>query len=82
MQHKMNSVNLAADYGWGPNHLLYLLIIVIIVGAAGFLIVMLTSRMKKQTFTSKKKYHFERYCISNTSDCTAEPERPPTTSTT
>jgi heme/copper-type cytochrome/quinol oxidase subunit 2 len=61
MQHKMNSVNLAADYGWGPNHLLYLLIIVIIVGAAGFLIVMLTSRMKNQTFTSKKKYHFERY---------------------
>jgi len=57
----MNSVNLAADYGWGPNHLLYLLIIVIIVGAAGFLIVMLTSKMKKQTFTSKKKYHFERY---------------------
>jgi len=57
----MNSVNLAAEYGWGPNHLLYLLIIVIIVGAAGFLIVMLTSRMKKQTFTSKKKYHFERY---------------------
>jgi len=61
MQHKMNSVNLAAEYGWGPNHLLYLLIIVIIVGAAGFLIVMLTSRMKKQSFTSKKKYHFERY---------------------
>jgi len=57
----MNSVNLAAEYGWGPNHLLYLLIIVIIVGAAGFLIVMLTSRMKKQSFTSKKKYHFERY---------------------
>ena len=57
----MNSVNLAAEYGWGPYHLLYLLIIVIIVGAAGFLIVMLTSRMKKQSFTSKKKYHFERY---------------------
>jgi cytochrome c oxidase subunit II len=57
----MNSVNLAADFGWGPYHLLYLLIITTIIGAAGFLIVMLTSRMKKQTFASKKKYHFERY---------------------
>jgi cytochrome c oxidase subunit 2 len=57
----MNSVNLAADYGWGPYPLLYLLIITIVIGAAGFLIVMLTSRMKRQTFASKKKYHFERY---------------------
>ena len=57
----MNTVNLAADYGWGPYQLLYLLIITTIIGAAGFLIVMLTSRMKRQTFASKKKYHFERY---------------------
>lgn len=57
----MNSVNLGADYGWGPDHLLYLLIIVIVIGAAGFLIVMLTSRMKFQSFASKKKYQFEKY---------------------
>ena len=57
----MNSVSLAADYGWGPHNLLLLLIIVIIIGAAGFFIVMLTSKMKFQAFASKKKYHFERY---------------------
>jgi cytochrome c oxidase subunit 2 len=54
-------VNLAANYGWGPHTLLYLFIVTVAVGAAGILIVMATTRMKKQTFASKKKYHFERY---------------------
>jgi NADH:ubiquinone oxidoreductase subunit 6 (subunit J) len=54
-------VNLAANYGWGPYTLLYIFIITVIVGAAGLLIVMATTRMKTQTFASKKRFHFERY---------------------
>lgn len=58
----MASVNLAADYGWGPYPLLFMLIITVIVATAGFFIVMATTRMKrKQSFASKTKVHPERY---------------------
>ena len=56
-----NMVNLAANYGWGPQTLLYIFIITVAIGAAGLLIVMATTRMRPQPFVSKKKYHFERY---------------------
>ena len=58
----MASVNLAADYGWGPYPLLFMLIITVIIATAGFFIVMATTRMKrKQSFASKTKVHPERY---------------------
>jgi heme/copper-type cytochrome/quinol oxidase subunit 2 len=58
----MASVNLAADYGWGPYPLLFMLIITVIVATAGFFIVMATTRMsRKQSFASKTKVHPERY---------------------
>ena len=58
----MVAINLAADYGWGPYTLVWIFVITITVATAGFLIVMATTRMKKkQTFASKRKYHFEMY---------------------
>jgi cytochrome c oxidase subunit 2 len=55
-------VNLAADYGWGPETLLLIFIIVVTVAAIGFVIVSVTTRMKrKQTFASKKTYRFESF---------------------
>ena len=58
----MSTINLAADYGWGPYNLLLMLIIAISVATAGFFIVMATTRMKKkQSFASKTKVHPERY---------------------
>ena len=56
-----NMVSLAANYGWGPYTLLDIFIVTVVVGAAGLLIVMATTRMRTQTFASKKRYHFERY---------------------
>ena len=58
----MSTINLAADYGWGPYNLLLMLIITVVVAAAGFFIVMATTRIKKkQSFASKTKVHPERY---------------------
>lgn len=58
----MVTINLAADYGWGPYTLVWIFVITITVATAGFLIVMASTRMKKkQTFASKRKYHFEMY---------------------
>ena len=58
----MASVNLAADYGWGPYPLLFILITTVIIATAGFFIVMATTRMRrKQSFASKTKVHPERY---------------------
>jgi cytochrome c oxidase subunit II len=56
-----NVVNLAANYGWGPQTLLYIFIITVAIGAVGLLIVMASTRMRPQPFVSKKKSHFERY---------------------
>src|SRR5690348_3292492 len=59
---KMSTINLAADYGWGPYNLLFMLIITVVVATAGFFIVMATTRIKKkQSFASKTKVHPERY---------------------
>lgn len=58
----MSTINLAADYGWGPYNLLFMLIITVVVATAGFFIVMATTRIKKkQSFASKTKVHPERY---------------------
>ncbi len=58
----MVAINLAADYGWGPYTLVWIFVITITVATAGFLIVMASTRMKnKQTFASKRKFHFEMY---------------------
>ena len=58
----MSTINLAADYGWGPYNLLFMLIITIVVATVGFFIVMASTRMKKkQSFASKTKVHPERY---------------------
>jgi cytochrome c oxidase subunit II len=58
----MSTINLAADYGWGPYSLLFMLIITIVVATVGFFIVMASTRMKKkQSFASKTKVHPERY---------------------
>ena len=58
----MSTINLAADYGWGPYNLLLMLIITVVVATAGFFIVMATTRIKKkQSFASKTKVHPERY---------------------
>lgn len=55
-------VNLAANYGWGPDTLLLIFIVVVIVAAAGFVVVAITTRMrKKQTFASKRTYRFESF---------------------
>ncbi|MGG6460955.1 MAG: hypothetical protein ACM3JQ_05970 [Candidatus Eiseniibacteriota bacterium] len=63
----MVQVNLAANYGWGPDTLLLLFIIVVIVAAAGFVVVAATTRMrKKQPFASKRTYRFESFWAAGT----------------
>jgi cytochrome c oxidase subunit 2 len=63
----MNQVNLAADYGWGPEILLLIFVIVVVVAAAGFGVVAITTRMrKKQAFASKRTYKFESYWAAGT----------------
>jgi cytochrome c oxidase subunit 2 len=58
----MVQVNLASNYGWGPETLLLIFIVVIIVAGAGFVVVAITTRMrKKQTFASKRTYRFESF---------------------
>jgi heme/copper-type cytochrome/quinol oxidase subunit 2 len=64
---RMVQLNLAANYGWGPDTLLLLFIIVVIVAAAGFIVVTATTRMrKKQTFASKRTYRFESFWAAGT----------------
>ena len=63
----MATVNLAADYGWGPYTFLLIFIVVVAVSTAGFFIVMATTRSRKiQTFASKRRYHFEAFWAAGT----------------
>lgn len=58
----MVQVNLAENYGWGPEALLLIFLVVVIVAGAGFVAVAITTRMrKKQTFASKRTYRFESF---------------------
>jgi len=53
------AVELASDYGWGPNSIFWLIIIPSIITAGVFVTVMATSRLSPQKFTEKKKYKLE-----------------------
>jgi len=56
------TINLAADYGWGPYTLLWIFTVALLVATVGFLIVMATTRAKKKvSFATKRKHHFEAF---------------------
>lgn len=57
----MLAINLATDYGWGPYTLLFIFLIAISATTIGFIVTVNTTRMKKQTFALKTKYHPETY---------------------
>ena len=55
----MAAVELASDYGWGPNSIFWIVIITSVVTAAVFVTVMASSKMSPQKFSEKKKYKLE-----------------------